>query len=97
MLLSWGSGPPQAPTPIARAATPPRMQHGSWNRQRPIGARVTRVVLDPANPTRVQAHLPFLCGGVPGDTCKPTGPVPPVQQDAEYRGELREGEQRLAI
>ena len=56
-----------------------------------------RVVLDPADPTKVQAHLPFLCGGVPGDTCKPTGPVPPVQQVAEYRGELRKGEQGLAV
>ncbi|KAI7835674.1 hypothetical protein COHA_010413 [Chlorella ohadii] len=70
-------------------------EHGSWNRQRPIGARVMRVVLDPANPTKVQAHLPFLCGGVPGDTCAPTGPVPPVQPGAEYKGRPVDVEQLL--
>ncbi|KAI7837423.1 hypothetical protein COHA_008735 [Chlorella ohadii] len=61
-------------------------QRGSWNRNNPIGARVMRVVLDPADPLKVRYYVPFLCGGVPGDTCAPGGPVPPSSRGNPYKG-----------
>ncbi|PSC67838.1 sorbosone dehydrogenase [Micractinium conductrix] len=61
-------------------------QHGSWNRQRPIGARVMRVTLDPSDPTKVTSFTPFMSGGVPGDTGAATGPDPPVQPSVAYNG-----------
>ncbi|KAL4438194.1 hypothetical protein ABPG77_010555 [Micractinium sp. CCAP 211/92] len=61
-------------------------QHGSWNRQRPIGARVMRITLDPSNPGKVQTYTPFLSGGVPGDKGAITGPNPQVQPREAYRG-----------
>jgi glucose/arabinose dehydrogenase len=60
--------------------------HGSWNRNNPIGARVMRVILDPADPLKVLHYVPFLCGGVPGDTCLPGGPVPPSSRANPYKG-----------
>jgi hypothetical protein len=38
-------------------------QHGSWNRNRPIGARVMRVVLD-ATRAAVGSFTPFLSGAL---------------------------------
>ncbi|KAL4448480.1 hypothetical protein ABPG75_005699 [Micractinium tetrahymenae] len=61
-------------------------QHGSWNRQRPIGARVMRVVLDPQDPGKGLSFTPFLSGGVPGDKGAITGPNPQVQPNTAYRG-----------
>ncbi|KAL4448481.1 hypothetical protein ABPG75_005700 [Micractinium tetrahymenae] len=61
-------------------------QHGSWNRQRPIGARVMRVTLDPADPTQVATFTHFLSGGVPGDTGDVNGPDPPIQPNNAYNG-----------
>jgi len=62
------------------------LQRGSWNRNNPIGARVMRVVLDPADPLKVRYYVPFLCGGVPGDICAPGGPVPPSSRGNPYKG-----------
>lgn len=61
-------------------------QHGSWNRQRPIGARVMRVTLNTTDPGRVATFTPFLSGGVPGDKGAVTGPNPQVQPNTAYRG-----------
>ncbi|KAL4438192.1 hypothetical protein ABPG77_010553 [Micractinium sp. CCAP 211/92] len=61
-------------------------QHGSWNRQRPIGARVMRVTLDSTDPTRIANFTPFLSGGVPGDKGAITGPDPPIQPNTAYNG-----------
>lgn len=65
-------------------------QRGSWNRENMIGARLMRVVLDPADPLKVQHYVPFMCGGVPLDKCAAGGPVPPANKNQnKYRGACR--------
>lgn len=57
-----------------------------------IGARLMRVVLDPADPLKVQHYVPFMCGGVPLDKCAAGGPVPPANKNQnKYRGACRRG------
>jgi len=59
----------------------------SWNRNRPIGARVMRVTLNPSDPLKVATFTPFLSGGVPNDKGSPNGPVPLPERSQGYNGE----------